>query len=110
MADRSPSMRGQVSPPPEARAVGGGGVGLALGAVLAVGPLEVTATASGMPSIGSTTGICSSSADSQVPQPHNRRPPAGTCTVRPQVAHRTFIVCRSLCRDSSVVIHYSAAG
>ena len=27
--------------------------------------------------------------DSQVPQPHSRRPPAGTCTLRPHLLHVT---------------------
>src|SRR5665213_1882969 len=61
MADISPSMRGQACP--------------------AVGSPT---------SRGSTTGRSSSSSDSQAPQPHIRRPPAGICMERPQVLQRIF--------------------
>src|SRR5262245_765533 len=61
MADRSPSMRGHFSP--EGTSIG--------------------STASTSASAGP-----GSSADSQVPQPHSRRPPSGTDTISPHVRQR----------------------
>src|SRR5581483_11491893 len=49
-----------------------------------------------------------SSAESQVPQPHSRRPSSGTWTVKPQLAHWTdFVMEISVADFLSVRVEYN---
>src|SRR5262245_24447670 len=82
MAARSLSMRGQLASPADGAGTADG-TGIDTGTGTATGGGLETTSASSSASTGSST-------DNQVPQPHNRRPPSGTCTSNPHVLHRMF--------------------
>src|SRR5262249_19070635 len=84
MAERSPSMRGQAA---VAGPGGGGGGAPAMrgrGASGARGRASALVGGSLTSSTSRKAAEGTASADSQLPQPHSRRPPRGTCTTRPQ--------------------------